>query len=87
MGCQQRSASSMRALFDGISLRYRACIADSTTYNRAMELAVLFMLALFAFVAWAPKELTQAALALAWGGAALSVVATLIYGLGRLLFA
>lgn len=51
-----------------------------------MEIAVIFMLALFAFIAWAPEQLTQAALALAWVGGALSVVITLLYGLGRLLF-
>lgn len=32
-----------------------------------MALAVLFMLALFAFIAWAPKELMQVGLMLAWG--------------------
>jgi len=50
-----------------------------------MTLAILIMLALFAFIAWAPEQLTQAALALAWAGGALSIVATLLYGLGRLL--
>lgn len=32
-----------------------------------MALAVLFMLALFALIAWAPKELMQVGLMLAWG--------------------
>ncbi len=31
-----------------------------------MELAIIFMLCLFAFIAWAPEQLTKAMLALAW---------------------
>lgn len=50
-----------------------------------MELAVIVMLALFAFIAWAPKELTQVGLMVAWGGAALCALAPLGQLLWRLL--
>jgi len=39
-----------------------------------MELAVLALLAVCGFVAWAPKELTHVWLMLAWGGAALLIL-------------
>lgn len=39
-----------------------------------MELAVIALIALCAFVAWAPKELHQVWLMFAWGGAALFVL-------------
>lgn len=42
--------------------------------NNDMELAVIALIALCAFIAWAPKELTQVWLMLAWGGAALLVL-------------
>lgn len=32
-----------------------------------MELAVIIMLTLFALIAWAPEQLTQVGLMLAWG--------------------
>ena len=39
-----------------------------------MELAVLALIAVCAFVAWAPKQLTQVWLMVAWGGAALFIL-------------
>lgn len=50
-----------------------------------MELAVIAMLALFAFIAWAPKELAQVWLMVAWGGAALFVLVPIGQLLWRLL--
>lgn len=50
-----------------------------------MELAVIVMLALFAFIAWATEALTQVALMVAWGGAALCVLVPLVQLLWRLL--
>lgn len=49
-----------------------------------MELAVLFMLALFAFIAWAPQQLTQVGLMLAWGVGSLFVLVPLGQLLWRL---
>ena len=51
-----------------------------------MELAIILMLCLFAFIAWAPEQLTQAALAFAWIGAALFAVVPIIYYGARWLF-
>jgi hypothetical protein len=46
-----------------------------------MEYLVLGAVLLFAFIAWAPQELQQAALALAWVGGALMIVVTVIAGI------
>jgi len=39
-----------------------------------MELAVIAILAVCGFVAWAPKQLTQVWLMVAWGGAVLFIL-------------
>lgn len=38
---------------------------------------------LFAFIAWAPEELQQAALGLAWLGGAMAIVVAVITGIAR----
>ncbi len=48
-----------------------------------MELAILFMLALFGLIAWAPEEVMKALLALAWLGAALFAVIPMVQLLWR----
>ena len=44
------------------------------------------MLCLFAFIAWAPEALTQAATALAWLGGLLFAAASLLYYGARWMF-
>lgn len=51
-----------------------------------MALVIIIFGALYAFIAWAPEQLTQAMLALAWGLAILMIVGQLIYGFGSMLF-
>jgi hypothetical protein len=46
-----------------------------------MGYLVLGAVLLFAFIAWAPQQLQQAALALAWLGGALAVVAAVVGGI------
>ena len=51
-----------------------------------MELAIIFLGVIYAFIAWAPKEATQTMLTMAWGAMALFAIVPLIYGLFGLLF-
>ena len=48
-----------------------------------MEFLVLGAVLLFAFIAWAPQQLQQAVLVLAWGGGAVAIVVAVIAGIAR----
>lgn len=48
-----------------------------------MELAILFMLALFALIAWAPEEVMKGLLALAWLVGALFAIVPMVQLLWR----
>jgi hypothetical protein len=44
-----------------------------------MEFLVLLMIGLYAFIAWAPEQLTQACLAAVWGLMLVSAVVSVLY--------
>lgn len=51
-----------------------------------MELAVLFLAAVYAAVYFGGEQLVQVLLMLVWGGMALFAIVPIVYYLGRMLF-
>lgn len=51
-----------------------------------MEWLILCFAVIFAFIAWAPEAITQAALASVWAIGILFIVGELLYYSGRFLF-